>query len=175
MKTLDALTLGAPTSPYASDVVWLDGDGHAAEAIDVTQDSDERLDGVSIDPDGRLYVHGWILKSALGYPTTITLEVAAVAPSGEHLWARQFHLGDGNGDTAATLDACGDVLFVGNGDGTSFLAARISRDGDVKAQMTVPLPDSGWAGNVAAAPGGMYVSGATGMSYQNGFLSRLGL
>jgi hypothetical protein len=175
MKTLDDLTLGSPSSPWAGDLVWFGTDGRATAAIDVTEDSDERFDGVSVDAEGRLYVHGWILKSPLGSPNTIELVIAAVAPSGEHLWAQRFHLSDGNGDTQAAVDACGDVLFVGNGDASSFLAARISRDGEVKSQMMVPLPDSGWANNVAAAPGGMYVGGATGMSFQNGFLSRLGL
>jgi hypothetical protein len=175
MKTLDDLTLGSPRSPSAGDLVWLGTDGRATEAVDVTEDSDEEFDGVSLDAEGRLYVHGSILKSQLGYPNKIELVVAAVAPSGEHLWAKRFHLSDGNGDTQAAVDACGDVLFVGNGDASTFVAARISRDGDVKSQMLVPLPRSGWANNVAAAPGGIYVGGATGMSFQTGFLSRLGL
>jgi hypothetical protein len=175
MKTLDDLTLGSPASPYEGDLVWFGTDGRATQAVDVTEDSDERFDGVSLDAEGRLYVHGWVLESSLGSANTIELVLNAVAPSGEHLWAQRFHLSDGNGDTQTAIDACGDVLFVGNGDGSRFLAARISRDGEVKSQVMVPLPDNGWAHNVAAAPGGMYVSGATGVSFQNGFLSRLDL
>ena len=175
MKTLDDLTLGSPNGLMAGDLVWFGADGRATDAIDVTEDSDERFDGVSLDAEGRLYVHGNILKSSLGSPNTIELVIAAVAPAGDHLWAQRFHLSDGNGDTQAAVDACGDVLFVGNGDASSFVAARISRDGDVKSQMMFPLPNTGWANKVAPAPGGMYVGGAAGMSFQNGFLSRLGL
>jgi hypothetical protein len=141
----------------------------------VTEDSDERFDGVSRDAEGRLYVHGSVLKSSLGSPNIIELVIAGIAPSGEHLWTQQFHVSDSNGDTQVAIDGCGDVLFVGNGGGSSFLAARLSRDGSIKSQVTIPLPASGWASGVTAAPGGMYVVGAKGESFQHGFLSRLAL
>jgi hypothetical protein len=90
---------------------------------------------------------------------------------------QRFHFTSQSEEALAAVDSCGDVLFTGNGltstDG--FLAARLSREGVVKAQVIVPASTGGWANSIAPAPGGIYVDGTAGDNPQQGFLARVPL
>jgi hypothetical protein len=175
--TIDALTLqNVVGRDYSGFLVWFGADGRAVDSIDVTEDGGERFDGVQRDAEGRLYVHGYI-DALIGGSERSTPVVTAVTATGERLWSKRFPLGDASAivDTHLAIDDCGDVLVAVNYGYQSFLASRLGREGDIKAQVSVPLPNSGWVDEVAPAPGGMYVAGASGLNAPRGFLSRLGL
>jgi hypothetical protein len=70
-----------------------------------------------------------------------------------------------------------DVLLVGNGlvePGRGILAARMSRNGEVKAQLVVPVSLADYVVGVAPAPGGIFFTGARDNN-QTLLLARLGL
>jgi hypothetical protein len=136
---------------------------------------EQRFDRVVFDKQGRFYVAGSVDHDGVQF--TSELFVSAFETSGTHLWTQRFSLTDQNEGSRIAVDDCGDVLLVGNGLGTiaGFLAARVSRDGVVKARLTVPLTGGGVADDVAPAPGGVFVTGASGESHQNGFLSPVAL
>jgi hypothetical protein len=171
--TIDGVTFTA-ADYYKGYVVWFESDGHAKTAVDVTEDSQERFDGVITDETGGLYVFGWIPGPNPGVFTS-ELVVAALSPAGEHLWAQRFSVTDQSDDGVGLLEPCGDILFAGNGEGPNrgFLAVRLGRDGTVRSQINPFVAVGGWVGSVAPAPGGLFASGTTGPNLQRPFVARL--
>jgi hypothetical protein len=181
--TQDAMTIDevvlSPGGFPSGFLVWLESDGRASESIDVTEPLDatnigQAFDGLMIDGQGRVYVFGSV---GLDRPTfTLELFIAGFDPSGTHLWSQRLNQTGQVTDATAAIDLCGDVLLTGNhNDGEGFLAVRLTRDGVVKAQQTVPTSIGGKANAIGPAPGGMFVVGATGPNFQEGFLARIGL
>jgi hypothetical protein len=173
--TIDAVQFAPRLNTDSAPMVFFDTDGRAVQTFDVTESGDQRIDQVVIDGQGRLYVAGWVGHD--GAVFTSELFVSAFDPSGTALWMQRFSLTNQNVDARVTVDECGDILLVGNVSGMSagFLAARLSRDGVPKAQVTVPSSIGDRVDDVAAAPGGIFVTGAAGPNLQEGFLGRVGL
>jgi hypothetical protein len=152
-------------------LVWFDAAGRAAEAFDVTEDPEQRFSGVVHDGEGRLYVTGFVAHDASSY--TSEFFVSAFGPTGDRRWAHRFTLGDQVDDSSLAVDECGDVLLAGNGR-LGILAVRMTGDGDVKAQLVVPVSVADYFAGVAPAPGGIFLTGARDNN-QTLRLARLGL
>jgi|GEM_PF-5442964 len=172
---VDGLVLQPKGLGMSGFLVWFDAAGRAAEAFDITEDPEQRFSGVVHDGQGRLYVTGYVGHDGSSY--TSEFFVSAFGATGDRLWARRFNLGDQVDDSSLAVDECGDVLLVGNGRlGTDLgiLAARMTRDGEVKAQRVVPLSVADYFAAVAPAPGGIFLTGSRD-NQQTFSLARLGL
>jgi outer membrane protein assembly factor BamB len=159
---IDGLMLQPKGLGWSGFLVWFDAAGRAGEAFDVTEDPGQRFSAVVRDDEGRLYVTGFVGREALGSSYTSEFFVSAFGATGDRLWNKRFNLGDQVDDSNLAIDECGDVLLVGNSMGTSrgILAARMTRDGEVKAQTVVPVSLADYVGGVAPAPGGIFFTGA---------------
>ena len=172
---IDSVMLQPKVLGYSGFLVWFDAAGRAAEAFDITEDPEQRFSGVVRDGQGRLYVTGFVAHDGVSY--TSEFFVSAFGATGDRLWAHRFDLGSQVGDSSLAVDECGDVLLVGNGHvetGRGILAARMSHDGEVKAQIVVPVSLADYVAGVAPAPGGIFFTGARDNN-QTLILARLGL
>jgi hypothetical protein len=115
-------------------------------------------------------------ESAMFTLVTLELFISAFDPSGTRLWTQRLNQTGQVTDATAAIASCGDVLLTGNpDDAEGFLAVRFTRDGVVRARQTV-LPSTGGEANaIGPAPDGLFVAGATGPNFQEGFLARIGL
>lgn len=160
-----------PKDPgYAGFLVWFDETGAAVGAYDVTEDPSQRFTGVARAADGHFYVTGFVTRDGPSY--TSTFFITGFSSAGERLWTQRLSLGPQNEDGSVTVDECGDVLFVGNGSG--IIAARMTRDGEIKTQTVVPTSLADFVVNLAPAPGGIFFVGARD-NQQTRIVARLGL
>ena len=160
-----------PKDPgYAGFLVWFDETGAAVGAYDVTEDPSQRFTGVVRAADGRFYVTGFVIRDGPAY--TSMFFITGFSSAGERLWTRRLSLGPQNDDGNVTVDECGDVLFIGNGSG--IIAARMTRDGEIKTQLVVPTSLADYVVNLAPAPGGIFLVGARD-NHQTCIVARLGL
>jgi hypothetical protein len=173
--SIDDVMLEPTHDPWSGFLVSFDPEGRAVEARDVTVDGQQRFDRAVVDDQGRLYVAGFIGHDGGSYTSELVLN--AFGASGPPLWDRRFSMNDQNEDARVAIDECGDVLLVGNGPGAGvgFLAVRLGRDGDVKARLTVSPAAGARVDEVAPAPGGIFVTGASDPNLQSGFVARAGL
>jgi hypothetical protein len=172
---IDGLMLQPQGPGLSGFVVWFDAEGRADEVFDVTEDPQQSFSGVVRDGEGHLYVTGTILHDV----NLVTTEVfvSAFSATGDRLWTRRFSLGNQVDAPSLAVDECGDVLLLANGTverGSGVLAARMTGDGEIKAQLVVPVSLTDYVASFAPAPGGIFMIGSRD-NQQTRLLARLAL
>ena len=180
--TIDGLVLNPVRFDPSGFLVWFEADGRATGAIGVTETLDhtnnggQDFDGVMTDTEGRIYVFGSMGHESATY--TLELFITGFDPSGTRLWTQRLNQTGQVRDALAAIDSCGDILLTGDigaGYGNGYMAIRLTRDGVIKMQQHISASIGIRPNAIGPAPGGIFVAGATGDNFQEGFLARIGL